>query len=102
MQLGVRALPSMFPYCVVSMSLRRKRNQLTWFQTSKSVRSLGAWFYIALPSPVSAVSAFASHLRTCLPRTGVVGGRVAAGVGMDGVAAGGCMGVLAVGGGWII
>ena len=102
MQVCVRALPSVYKDCAVSMSLRRKRNQLTCFETSKSARSPDAWLQIAPPSSVSAVSASASLPRPCLPRADVLGEGVATGVGVEGIAAGGWVRVLAAGGGWVI
>ena len=77
--------------CAVSLSPGRKRNNLTCFGTSKSVRSPDPWLWISSPSAVSAVSAFASLPRSCLPRTDVLGGGVAASVGVEEVAA--CGGV---------
>ena len=98
----VRALPSVYIDCAVSMSLGRKRNALTSLGISTFVRSPDAWLWITTPSPASVVSALASLSHPCLPSTDVFGGGVAAGVGVGGVAAGGWVRVLATGEGWII
>ena len=65
------------------------------------MQSLNAWLWIAPPSPVSDVSAFASLSRPCLPRTDVLGGEVATGVGVEGFTADGWVEVVAAGGGWV-
>ena len=101
-QVCVQALPSVYIDCAVSMSLGRKRNELTSLRTSMFVRSPDTWLWIATPSPASAVSALASLSRPCLPSTDVFGRGVTAGVVVGGVAAGGWVRMLATGENWVI